>query len=128
MNLTQSQSTTPIARGLAAAAAALAVLAGLLAGMPARAQTGAAGQESISQPGGPVRLRQPVPAEMSVRRAETLSPAAPAPLPPAKPGEFEDYVRSIAGGGELRRFGVDLVAGRAPAIDTEGLDLSRLRG
>jgi protein involved in polysaccharide export with SLBB domain len=117
MNLTQSQSTTPIARGLAAAAAALAVLAGLLAGMPARAQTGAAGQESISQPGGPVRLRQPVPAEMSVRRAETLSPAAPAPLPPAKPGEFEDYVRSIAGGGELRRFGVDLVAGLAGTPD-----------
>jgi protein involved in polysaccharide export with SLBB domain len=77
----------------------------------AAAQTGApAATEPAANPGGPVRLRQPVQPVGELPRNAPASERTPEPLPPYQPGEFERFVQRQAGPVEIRRFGADLVA------------------
>lgn len=131
MNLTPNQRAPRGATALRSTAAVLAVIAGLLGTTSPQAQpAGSTTQDLAAQPSGPVRLRQPVTAD-PVLRADPLlrsdgsqrldngthTPQGSPPLVSAKPGEFEDYVRTLPGGRDLRRFGADLVASLASSPD-----------
>ena len=99
----------------------IAVLPLILAtgGPEAVAQTAVTSEPGLST-GGPVRLRQPTQAEAADRRddnRDNREPVAAALVVPAKPSDFEAYVRKQPGGIEIRRFGLDLIAGLQPAGD-----------
>jgi len=93
----------------------------LLAGMqPASAQ----GQASVGSPeagSGPVRLNRQQPAAQAPR-AQELNQREPRPQPkPYVPGEFEQFVQSLAGNQPIRRFGADFLANRDES-DNAGLN------
>ena len=68
--------------------------------------------DSASSISGPIRLRQPQQVDAPRVAPEGPVVAKPRAVPAARPpvmGDFERYVRSLPGGGDLRRFGSDLV-------------------
>ena len=98
---------------------AVAVLPLILAsgGTATLAQTTVA-SEPAGSIGGPVRLRQPTQAEAAGRRDDYREPMAAAAIAPAKPSDFETYVRRQPGGGDIRRLGQDLIDGLQPTGGT----------
>ena len=102
-----------------------------LASAPAvRAQTGAA-TAGESAPSGPIRLRQPSVPETSVER-QTVRPRSALegeeqvrPARPVKPGDFELFVRRLAGQSPtdpdgIRRLGAELITEWQPAESQDG--------
>lgn len=101
---------------------AMALLPLILAtgGTAALAQTAVA-IEPAGSIGGPVRLRQPTQAEAAGRRDDNRDyrePMAAAAMAPAKPSDFETYVRRQPGGADIRRLGQDLMDGLQPTGGT----------
>ena len=71
--------------------------------------------ESAQAPGGPVRLRQPV--QVNSPNLAGSRAVDGASTQPASPSDFEDYVRRQPGGVDVRRLGLDLIAGLQAAGD-----------
>ena len=71
-------------------------------------------------PSGPVRLRQPV---ATADPSKSTAPTATAPPIPRRTalGEFEQYVRTLTGGAEIKRFGADL-ATAGMGMPSDGTD------
>lgn len=93
----------------------IAVLPVMLAcGWTASVAQTAVPAEAAATVGGPVRLRQPALAETSGRSDNNRQPEA-APATPAKPSDFEAYVRRQPGGADISRFGLDLIDGLQPS-------------
>jgi protein involved in polysaccharide export with SLBB domain len=104
----------------------------LVAGVDrARAQTGGTSSASTEASGGPIRLRQPLPAAAAASAPRATKPEAPGAGRDPRSGqnqlpeltEFEQHVQRIVGITPLiRRFGADLMAEQS----TESLDAAPL--
>jgi len=74
------------------------------------AQTAAPSEPELSS-GGPVRLRQPAQAEDSGRKNDLRESMTAVVVAPAKPTDFEAYVRRQPGGLDIHRLGQDMIEG-----------------
>ena len=89
--------------------ACLAWTLGALSGVQAQTTTTATTTDQVPS-GGPVRLRQPT--QVSPAGSAESAPVAANPRTPSPLGEFEIYVRSLAGpDADIRRFGSELLTG-----------------